>query len=65
MNTRRAGVTLRSGLWLALTLAAVSGPVQAQQRYWYDGGERRLLWAESGLRADFNAALARHRGRLG
>jgi len=56
MNARRAGMTLRHGLWLTLALAAVCGPAQAQQRYWYDGGERRLLWAESGLRADFNAA---------
>jgi hypothetical protein len=56
MRARRAGCMPGPGLWLALALAVIGGPAQGQQRYWYDGGERRLLWAESGLRADFNAA---------
>lgn len=45
-----------TGMALAVALAVLAGPARAQQRYWYDGGERRLLWAESGLQADFGGA---------
>jgi hypothetical protein len=58
MGTLSMGSKHRSlaAMAAALALLALAGPAQAQQRYWYDGGERRLLWAESGLLADFSAA---------
>lgn len=36
-------------------LAIVPASLGAQQRYWYDAGVRRDLWAEPGLSADFSA----------
>lgn len=36
-----------------------TGAAHAQQRYWYDGDQRRALWAEPSLVADFAAKSAR------
>ena len=47
---------MRATRW-ALTgtmLALLGAPALAQQLYWYDGGIRRPLWAESGVVADFS-----------
>jgi hypothetical protein len=35
-------------------LCCLTGPLAAQQLYWYDGALRRPLWAEPGVVADFS-----------
>ena len=40
--------------WCAALLCCLSGPLAAQQLYWYDGATRRPLWAEPGVVADFS-----------
>ena len=40
--------------WCAALLCCLTGPLAAQQLYWYDGATRRPLWAEPGVVADFS-----------
>lgn len=40
--------------WCAVLLCCLTGPLAAQQLYWYDGATRRPLWAEPGVVADFS-----------
>lgn len=39
---------------LALAILVSCASAQAQQRYWYDGDQRRALWAEGSVVADFS-----------
>lgn len=41
-----------------LWLATVPGAARAQQQYWYDGDQRRALWSEPSLLADFGVRSA-------
>jgi hypothetical protein len=41
-----------------LGLAAFAWPAHAQQQYWYDGPQRRPLWADPSLLADFGVRSA-------
>ncbi len=42
----------------ALCLAALAVPAHAQQRYWYDGDQRRPLWSDDAWIADFSVPSA-------
>lgn len=42
------------GLWLALLLSAAAAGASAQQRYWYDGDQRRTLWSDAEVVANFS-----------
>ena len=45
-------------LFALLWLLAMPWAAHAQQRYWYDGDQRRPLWSEPSLVADFGAHSA-------
>ncbi len=51
----------RARAWLLcalIGLAALPTIARAQQRYWYDGDQRRGLWSEPAVVADFSARSA-------
>ena len=43
---------------LALAMLLSCAAAHAQQRYWYDGEQRRALWAEASVVADFSVRSA-------
>lgn len=46
-------IPIKPGL-LALAILVSCTAAHAQQRYWYDGDQRRALWAEASVVADFS-----------
>jgi len=57
-RTAAPGVALPAwlrALWLALLLSFAGAGASAQQRYWYDGDQRRPLWSDAEVVADFSA----------
>lgn len=50
---------MRRMIAAAAIASIAAGAAQAQQRYWYDGEQRRALWAEPALVADFAAVTTR------
>ena len=51
----------RARAWLLcalIGLAALPPAARAQQRYWYDGDQRRALWSDQAVVADFSARSA-------
>ena len=56
LRARHASATLLA-LLTAIAIFAPH-PASAQQHYWYDGSERRMLWSVPGVSADFSARSA-------
>lgn len=51
-------MTMRRAALATALAAALAAPAGAQQRYWYDGAQRRPLWVEPSVLAEFSGPRA-------